>query len=142
MKKNKTGPRLPTFRARLSPLTVAMITLFAAVPMGATRAEPTPEPSTSPAAAAPGAAGDPGEPKPAEAATDDEIVVTATRRKTTIQDIPLNVSAVTGESIAAQGLEDLADLTRTTPGLFYVDQGGRDTNLLTVRGLNADSLTA
>lgn len=72
----------------------------------------------------------------------EEIIVTATRRSEGVQDIPSNITAVTGETIEKQKLENLADLVRTVPGLFLVDQGGRDTNRLTVRGLNVDSVGA
>lgn len=71
-----------------------------------------------------------------------EILVTATRRDEGVQDIPLNLTAVTGGAISEQKLENLADLVRLVPGLFLVDQGGRDANLLTVRGLNTSSVDA
>lgn len=70
----------------------------------------------------------------------DAITVTATRRAETVQEVPINITAVTGLDIQQQGLKDLSDLVKTVPGLFLVDQGGRDTNLLVVRGLNVSSL--
>lgn len=70
----------------------------------------------------------------------DEVVVTATRREESPQEVPLNITAISGVDIEERSLKDLADLVRTVPGLFLVDQGGRDTNLLTVRGLNVNSL--
>lgn len=77
---------------------------------------------------------------PAEGEIIEEVIVTATRRAEGVQDIPINITAVTGAKIEEQGLVDLADLTKTVPGLFVVDQGGRDANLITVRGLNVSSL--
>lgn len=71
----------------------------------------------------------------------DTVTVTATRRAATVQDVPLNLTATTGLDIEQQNLTDLADLVKTVPGLYLVDQGGRDANLLTVRGLNTNSLT-
>ncbi|MBD9480924.1 TonB-dependent receptor [Pseudoxanthomonas sp. PXM02] len=77
----------------------------------------------------------------ARSATDlDTVTVTATRREESVQEVPINITAVTGTDIEQQGLKDLADLVRTVPGLFLVDQGGRDANKLVVRGLNVDSL--
>lgn len=70
----------------------------------------------------------------------DAVTVTATRRSESVQEVPINITAVTGLDIQQQGLKDLADLVKTVPGLFLVDQGGRDTNLLVVRGLNVTSL--
>ncbi|MFT6462205.1 MAG: outer membrane receptor protein involved in Fe transport, partial [Maricaulis maris] len=39
----------------------------------------------------------------------DVIVVTATRRSETVQDVPLNIAAIGGSQIEEQGFEDLAD---------------------------------
>lgn len=77
---------------------------------------------------------------PQSAAQLDVITVTATRRAETVQEVPINITAVTGQEIQQQGLRNLADLVKTVPGLFLVNQGGRDTNLLVVRGLNVTSL--
>ena len=68
----------------------------------------------------------------------EEIVVTATRRSETVQDIPVNISAVGGTQIEQQGFGDLSDLAAFVPGINIVDQGGRDGNRIVVRGLNAD----
>lgn len=71
-------------------------------------------------------------------ADDDEIIVTATRRAESIQDIPFNIAAVGGEQIEKQGFNDISQLIDFIPGVNIVDQGGRDGNLIVVRGLNAD----
>ena len=47
-----------------------------------------------------------------------EIVVTALKRATSIQQTPLAISAVTAESLVAQGITDSQQLTRTTPNLI------------------------
>lgn len=70
----------------------------------------------------------------------DELVITATRRDSTVQDAPINIAAVGGEAIEAQGFSDLADIAAYVPGVHLVDQGGRDGNRIIVRGLNADPL--
>lgn len=72
----------------------------------------------------------------------DSLTVTATRRDASVQEVPLNITAVSRSEIEERGLRDLSDLVRVVPGLFLVDQGGRDSNLLTVRGLNVNSLSA
>lgn len=69
-----------------------------------------------------------------------EIIVTGTRRSETVQDAPINISAVGAETIESLGLRDLRDVVRQTPGVFIVDQGPRQTNRIIVRGLNADPL--
>lgn len=75
-----------------------------------------------------------------ESTTVDEIIITATRRDTTVQDAPINIAAVGGEAIEAQGFTDLGDIAAYVPGVHLVDQGGRDGNRIVVRGLNADPL--
>lgn len=86
-------------------------------------------------------------PSPEAVATTEGVVlenvqVTATRRDAGVQDIPINITAVTSADIARQGLTDLSDLAATVPGLFLVDQGGRDGNRIVVRGLNVSSLAS
>lgn len=68
----------------------------------------------------------------------EEIVVTATRRAESIQDIPINIAAVSSAQIDKQGFGDLSELGAFVPGISIADQGGRDGNRIVVRGLNAD----
>jgi outer membrane receptor protein involved in Fe transport len=68
----------------------------------------------------------------------EEIVVTATRRAESLQDIPVNIAAVDAGRIANQGFGDLSELMAFVPGINIADQGGRDGNRIVVRGLNAD----
>lgn len=76
----------------------------------------------------------------ASAQNDDEVIdivtVTATRRAESIQDVPLNIASVGGEQIRELGITNLADVSRTVPGLFVLDQGSRASNSIIVRGLN------
>lgn len=80
-----------------------------------------------------------GAPLPAQAQL-EEIIVTATRRAESVQDIPVNISAVGGTQIEQQGFGDLSELAAFVPGLNIVDQGGRDGNRIVVRGLNAEPI--
>ena len=66
------------------------------------------------------------------------VTVTATRRAESIQEVPLNIAAIDSNLIQQQGLSDLVEVSRTVPGLFVLDQGGRAANAIIVRGLNAD----
>lgn len=84
---------------------------------------------------------------PAQAQEDAEselrveaVTVTATRRAESVQDIPLNISAVGDQQITEQGFDELADMLAYVPGINVVDRGGRQGNPLIVRGLNADGL--
>lgn len=72
----------------------------------------------------------------------EEVLVTATRRVESTQDIPLNITALSSDMIERDRLSNLSDIARRVPGMTLVDQGPRSGNILTVRGLNADSITA
>lgn len=76
----------------------------------------------------------------AQAVDVDELIVTATRRNSTVQDAPINIAAVGAVEIEEQGLGDLAEVARWVPGVHIVDQGSRGDNRIIVRGLNADPL--
>lgn len=52
-------------------------------------------------------------------AQDEEIVVTATRRDTALQDVPLAVTPVTAEMIENSGIRDVQDLTSVAPSLQF-----------------------
>ena len=67
----------------------------------------------------------------------EEIVVTATKRgDTLIQDIPLSVQAISGDSLQEAGALDFNDFFRQVPGLSAVDQGPGDKRY-NIRGINS-----
>jgi iron complex outermembrane recepter protein len=67
----------------------------------------------------------------------EEIVVTATRRTTSIQAAPLSVTALTGDQLRAIGARDLPDYFALVPGLSYSDDGW--TRRVTIRGVGSGS---
>jgi iron complex outermembrane receptor protein len=72
----------------------------------------------------------------------EEIVVTATRRETTVQDIPYNISAMSGEAMEMQNMVDQYDVLRAMHGVTVVDRGYRNAgtvNSIVIRGLNVDN---
>ncbi|MCB1629124.1 MAG: TonB-dependent receptor [Xanthomonadales bacterium] len=77
-----------------------------------------------------------------ETARLDEVTVTATRRAESVQDVPLNISALSGDSLREEGVSSLVEIGRSVPGLYVLDQGGRGANAIIVRGLNADPIAA
>ncbi|MEM8937550.1 MAG: TonB-dependent receptor, partial [Pseudomonadota bacterium] len=77
---------------------------------------------------------------PIAAAAADVITVTATRRAATVQDVPLNISAVGGDQIDRQGFTELGDVLPFVPGINVIDIGGRQGNDIIVRGLSVDPL--
>lgn len=69
-----------------------------------------------------------------------EIVVYAQKRAENVQDTPLSVTAITGDSLTAQGIEEVADLNRVDPSL----QIGKATGTVTtfIRGVGNPVTTA
>jgi iron complex outermembrane recepter protein len=59
-----------------------------------------------------------------QSATLEEVVVTAERRSESLLDVPLSMTAQTGEQLAASGVKDITDLQFTTPGFNVSDSSG------------------
>lgn len=80
------------------------------------------------------------EPAPAVAAAApsggliQEIIVTAQKREENIQDVPIAISAFSGEVLTDLGISDTRDLARLVPG-FNANESGRNTTLFTLRGV-------
>ena len=73
---------------------------------------------------------------------DERIIVTATRRPQTVNEIPYNISVVSGEELEEQLIVDQVDVMRQTPGITVVDRGYRNSgviNNIVIRGMNVDS---
>jgi len=51
------------------------------------------------------------------------VVVTATKRTTTVQNTPISLTAVTSDEIASRGITDFQTLARSVPGLAVRDAG-------------------
>jgi outer membrane receptor protein involved in Fe transport len=85
---------------------------------------------------------------PAEASADnpadpsaeglETIVVTGTRRSVSIQDAPINIAAVTADSLKRDHIDDVRSLAAFTPGITVQDTGPRNTGTIVLRGLSAD----
>jgi len=67
-----------------------------------------------------------------------DIIVTAERRATSLQNTPLSILAVTSETIAAKGIKDLQDLSRFTPNLSISPTrgGGNSAANFVIRGIS------
>lgn len=77
---------------------------------------------------------------PAPAAAEEQgggdIVVTALRRESTLQDTPVAISAFSGDDLARQGVTRLADIMRSSPGLNLTEnESGR--SRVSIRGIQA-----
>ena len=66
----------------------------------------------------------------------EEITVTATRHVKSLQDVPISISAVSGDDLAAAGIEDFDDLISAVPSLSMKSSGPGRTKL-NIRGISA-----
>lgn len=72
----------------------------------------------------------------------EEIIVTATRRESSMQDIPYNISAISGDALERQNIVNQAEVLRAMHGITVVDRGYRNggtVNSIVIRGLNVDN---
>lgn len=76
------------------------------------------------------------EPEAADTSSPGDIVVTALKRATSLQQTPLAISAVTSESLVAQGITDSQELTRTTPNLI-INENANGGSRVIIRNLYA-----
>lgn len=79
-------------------------------------------------------------PEAADAGT--EIIVTATRRAVSLQNAPINISAVTAENLKDQRVDDVRSLAAFTPGVTIQDTGPRSSGSIVMRGLSASDTSA
>src|SRR3984957_7567115 len=66
----------------------------------------------------------------------EEIVVTASKRVSTVQDTPISISAVSGNDLLAHGVASLADLAQGTPGVSLKSEGPSQTEI-EMRGMTS-----
>ena len=64
-----------------------------------------------------------------------EIVVTAQRREQSLQEVPVSVAVVTGETLEAQNVTSLAELSDRSPGVVIRPAAGGDQ--ISVRGVSS-----
>lgn len=79
------------------------------------------------------------------ASTDDtlgEIVVTAQKRAESIQEIPLSVTAFSGEQLQAFGITQAKDLAAQVPGLFAKTTLGDSAPTFTIRGIGLNDFVS
>jgi iron complex outermembrane receptor protein len=68
--------------------------------------------------------------------TDPDIVVTARRRAETLQDVPISITAYTGEQLENSGALDITDISNTTPNVtLEVSRGTNSTLSAFIRGV-------
>src|ERR1700728_1508038 len=66
----------------------------------------------------------------------DEIVVTAQKRVSTVQDTPVSITAMSGDSLQERGVPSLAALAQGTPGVSLKSEGPSQTEI-EMRGMTS-----
>jgi len=91
------------------------------------------------------AAADPAQPEPAsdpaESADDTEIVVTAQKRAENVQDVPISISAFSGETLERNNVVNIEGLAKVTPNLSVAKGAQTSYVRLAIRGIGAASNT-
>jgi iron complex outermembrane receptor protein len=67
-----------------------------------------------------------------------DIIVTAQKREQRLIDVPITLSAYTGEQLQRLGVQDLHDLSLHTPGFYVQNQSVNDPGIV-MRGVTTDS---
>lgn len=125
-KRSNVGCRPTSRTVSLSTLSTAVLSAL----YGAAIAAPSPGPAP---AAASSTASDEG--------LLQEVTVTATRRSVSAQDLPISITAVSGGTLEAAGIQDIASLAHSVAGVDYTDKGpfgGVSGSTLIIRGLNSE----
>lgn len=75
------------------------------------------------------------------AASGNQIIVTAQKVEQRLQDVPITISATSGERIGELGVGDLDELSYYTPGLLIQEQSANNPGVV-IRGITSDSGSA
>lgn len=77
----------------------------------------------------------PGGDAAAQGRTLDEVVVTAQKRTENVQDVPIVVTAISGQLLQDTGVRDIKDLTILTPGLIVTSTANEMSTTARIRGV-------
>jgi len=67
----------------------------------------------------------------------EEVIVTATKRSASLQEVPISISAFTGDAIDQAGIANIADISNRTPG-FQLDMENEGEPEMFMRGIGSD----
>ncbi len=67
----------------------------------------------------------------------EEVVVTANRRQETVQEVPVSVTAISGEQLSAQGITNFQDIKAATPGLYLEKPSNIGDSSVRLRGVGS-----
>ncbi len=79
---------------------------------------------------------------PLQAAVLEEIIITATKREQSSQDVGISISAYTGDQMRALGFENAQQVTAMAPGVHTIQPNGEANYAIAIRGVaNSDFTT-
>jgi len=107
---------------RIAKLLAGTTLAFAFPSMALAQAEAVPEPAEAPAEAE------------AEPVSDPDIVVTARKREESLQDVPVAISAITGDTLESRGIASVREAALLTPGL-NINSDGAGRAFVAIRGV-------
>jgi len=71
----------------------------------------------------------------------EEVIVTASRRSESLQDVPASITSVNPDDFVAKGLTSVGDIIDYTPGVNYDTSGSPAFGVITIRGAGQESST-
>ncbi len=77
-------------------------------------------------------------PSPAATVENSDIVVTATRQSQVLSKVPISVSAYSQKSLDVQGIRNIDDVTRFTPGISIERNGFGTQANISIRGIDSN----
>jgi outer membrane receptor protein involved in Fe transport len=80
-------------------------------------------------------------PEDAQKSSGNQIIVTAQKIEQRVQDVPITITATSGERIRKLGVTDLDELSYYTPGLLIQEQSANNPGVV-IRGITSDSGSA
>ena len=73
---------------------------------------------------------------PSDEEISQEIIVTAQKRATTLQEVPFSIAALSNEDITQSGATNIVEVARNVPGLYIADLGPGQSQVA-IRGISA-----
>src|SRR5215469_2594277 len=118
----------------------AVAAILSGVSLRALAAQPAPDPGAAEATVAAPQAGSPNASSNAGASSTalNEVIVTATRRSENIQNVPVTMQALTGQTLQQLHISSFEDYVRMLPNLTSADNGPGQ-NEIFIRGVGAGS---
>jgi iron complex outermembrane receptor protein len=71
----------------------------------------------------------------------EDVIVTATRRETSLMETPIAISAVTQEQLTQYGISNIKDLSYSLPGLSIQNMTDTSAPIITLRGIRSNNVT-